>query len=341
MLKSFVGVGSLFWTCKLLMQGLIPRFHRPFFLFAPLERLLGLIGCLLLLIPDQLGNLLVFRKIRNKTGGCLKLPISGGGALPAHVDRFFAAVKIDIFEGYGLTETSPVIAVRTLDSRMPFTVGRPIPNVEVRICGEDGQPLANQHHKGIVYCRGDLVMKGYYKDPDKTAAVISKDGWFNTGDLGRLTVTGQLQLRGRAKDTIVLTGGENIEPEPIEALLIESPMIHQCMVYGQDKKRLSVMIVPDQDTLVEWAAAQKIPYTDMNELCNTDRVLDEYKRIVDSKVSTQNGFKSFEKIFCILLLPDSFKVGEEMTHSLKLKRNVIAEKYKNKIEIKCYTSFGD
>jgi long-chain acyl-CoA synthetase len=113
------------------------------------------------------------------------------------------------------------------------------------------------------------------------------------------------------------------------------------MVYGQDKKRLSVMIVPDQENLVAWAKANRIHYKDINDLCNSDKALDEFKRIVDSKISTHNGFKSFEKLFCILLLPDAFKVGEEMTHSLKLKRNVIADKFKNRMELKCYTRYGD
>jgi len=339
LLRVFVWIGSLFYASKNMVTGMKPRFRRLFILFRALEVLFGAVFMALLFVPDLLGSLLVFRKIHKKTGGCLKLPVSGGGALPGHVDRFFASVKIDIFEGYGLTETSPVIAVRTLDSRMPSTVGRPLPGVEVRICDDEGKPLANQHDKGIVFCRGQLVMSGYYKDEEKTRAVLSSDGWFNTGDLGRLTVTGELQLRGRAKDTIVLTGGENIEPEPIEAKLLENEMIHQCMVYGQDKKRLSVMIVPDQENLTAWAGANKIGFSDIGDLCSNDKVLDEYKRIVDSKISTHNGFKSFEKIFCVLLLAEAFKLGEEMTLSLKLKRNVIADKYKNQMELKCYTSY--
>jgi len=341
LLKFFVWIGTIFWHCKMLFLDGFPRFHKQFFLFNIFERLIGLTGCIILFIPDLIGDVLVFRKIRKVTGGRLFLPISGGGALLKHVDKFFSAVKIKIYEGYGLTETSPVIAVRTPKNYKPFTVGKPIPKVEVEIRDEEGRRLKNQHEKGIVWCRGDLVMPGYYKDPEKTSQVLTSDGWFNTGDLGRISLTGDLQLRGRAKDTIVLVGGENIEPEPIESKLKESPMIHQCMVYGQDMKRLSVLIVPDEEVLVEWAKSQKIEFNSIEELCNNEEVLKEYKRIVDSKISTHNGFKSFERIFTILLLPEAFKIGEEMTHSLKLKRNVIAEKYKNLIELKCYAEYGD
>jgi long-chain acyl-CoA synthetase len=338
--RFFFMVGVAFQSCRNVLVDRLPRFEIEFFLVTAVRWLFALAGFIVLFLFDRLGDLLVFSKIRTKTGGCLRIPVSGGGAMPPHIDRFFSIIKIDILEGYGLTETSPVIGVRVPKNKRMFTIGQPIPETEVSIRDEHGVPLSNQHQKGVVWVRGDLVMAGYYKDKKHTDEVMTKDGWFNTGDLGRMSYQGDLQLTGRAKDTIVLIGGENIEPEPIEAKLRENDMISQCMVVGQDKKMLSVIIVPESEKLEQWAHENGIKYHNMDELCSNSKIQVEYKRIVDSKISTRNGFKSFEKIFCLMLLPEPFKVGEELTHSLKMKRNFITEKYKNKIELSCYAQFG-
>lgn len=346
MFQFFVTIGKLYTECKNILQNKVPRFQKPFILFILIEKLLASLVLIILYLPNLLGDSLVFKKIRQRTGGRLKYAISGGGALPAQVDKFFASINMTILEGYGLTETSPVIAVRTPDNKMPFTIGKPVPEVETRICDEQGNTLANQHKKGLLFVRGELVMAGYYKDEERTQEVffpkgkISQSSWFNTGDLARFTITGELQLTGRAKDTIVLIGGENIEPVPIEEKLLENPMIEQVMVYGQDKKRLSAIIVPDEGALKAYAAKTKIKYKGMQDLCSKDEVIDEFKRIIDNKINTQNGFKSFEKIFCLVLTPNAFKVGEELTSSLKLRRNIIMEKYHDPVEKRCYLKFG-
>ena len=196
-----------------------------------------------------------FAAIRLRTGGRLRAAVSGGGALPPYVDEFFSAVGITLLEGYGLTETSPVLAARTFDRLVLGTVGLPIPGTEIRIVDEQGRDLP-QGQKGIVLARGGQVMVGYYKRPEETAKVLSPDGWFNTGDLGRFTIRGELSLTGRAKETIVLLGGENIEPSPIEDALKESPYLSQIMVVGQDKKHLGALIVPNFDAVRDWLAAQ-------------------------------------------------------------------------------------
>ena len=195
------------------------------------------------------------RRSALRTGGRLRAAVSGGGALPPYVDEFFAAVGITLLEGYGLTETSPVLAARTFDRLVLGTVGLPIPGTEIRIVDEQGRDLP-QGQKGIVLCRGGQVMLGYHKRPEETAKVLSPDGWFNTGDLGRFTIRGELSLTGRAKETIVLLGGENIEPAPIEDALKESPYLAQIMVVGQDKKHLGALIVPNFDAVRDWLAAQ-------------------------------------------------------------------------------------
>lgn len=346
MFLFFVGIGKIYTKDKNILQNKIPRFRKPFILFILIEKLFASLSLSLLYLPNKTGDSLVFKKIRQRTGGRLKYAISGGGALPAQVDKFFAAINMTILEGYGLTETSPVIAVRTPDNKMPFTIGKPVPEVEAQICDEQGNPLLNQHEKGLLFVRGDLVMPGYYKDEKRTQQVffpkgkITQSSWFNTGDLARFTISGELQLTGRAKDTIVLVGGENIEPAPIEEKLLENPMIEQVMVYGQDKKRLSAIIVPNEEKLKIYAEKYKIKYNTLKELCSNLVVIDEFKRIIDNKINTQNGFKSFEKVFCLVLTPNAFKVGEELTSSLKLRRNIIMEKYHDPIEKHCYLKFG-
>ena len=175
-------------------------------------------------------------------------------------------------------------------------------------------------------------MAGYYKDPEKTRSVITNDGWLNTGDLGRLTLKGELQLCGRAKDTIVLIGGENIEPQPIENKLLELSLIHQVIVVGQDKKVLGALIVPSEESLLEFADKNEISYSSMGDLCNNPFVLEEYKKRIKSKINEKNGFRDYERITFFRLIKDPFQPGIELTHSLKMKRDVIYNNYKNLIE---------
>ncbi|MFC1657611.1 AMP-dependent synthetase/ligase [Candidatus Moduliflexota bacterium] len=185
-----------------------------------------------------------FAAIRARTGGELRAAISGGGALPPYVDTFFDAVGIKLIEGYGLTETSPVIAARTFEGLVLGTVGPPVPETEVKIVNGEGDEVP-RGEMGIVKCRGPQVMEGYYKKPEETASAIDEEGWFDTGDLGKMTVRGELTLTGRAKETIVLMGGENVEPTPIEDSITECPFISQVMIVGQDRKALGALIVPD------------------------------------------------------------------------------------------------
>ncbi len=331
MFKTFIGIGKAYQLGVKLLINQDPRFKRRTLVKYILDKLAAFFIVVGLFLPDLIGDLLVFSKIRKKTGGKLVVPISGGGALPEYIDLFFAAIKVPLHEGYGLTETAPVVGVRNRSRRVFKTVGRPAPGVEVMIADDNWNRRQNQHRKGIIYIKGDLVMAGYYKEPEKTAAVL-KDGWFNTGDLGRLTMEGDLQITGRAKDTIVLIGGENIEPAPIEAKLEESPYIAQSMIVGQDQKTLGALIVPSKEHLEEYAAEHKIEYTSYEELCKDSKILDKISKIVKEKISVWHGFKPYEKITNFRILSEPFKVGDEITLSLKMKRNYIAKKYAKLIE---------
>ncbi|MEN6297077.1 MAG: AMP-binding protein, partial [Rectinema sp.] len=258
--------------------------------------------------------------------------ISGGGALPPTVDKFFDALGILILEGYGLTETAPVLGVRLKTHPVTGTVGPIHRGTEIRIVDEHGNVLpAGQ--KGVIQVRGPQVMLGYYKRPDLTTKILSDDGWLDTGDLGMLTIHGEIKIVGRVKDTIVLRGGENIEPVPIEQRLCESTYIQQAVVLGQDQKYLAALIVPQQETLIQWAEENEIPFNDYTSLLDQPEVKELIDSEINAFVSMKNGFKPFERIFRFALLPTPFESGRELSAKQELKRHAINELYKNQIRL--------
>ncbi|MCZ6602093.1 MAG: AMP-binding protein, partial [Planctomycetota bacterium] len=237
----------------------------------------------------------IFKKIRDGTGGSLRGIVSGGGALPDHVEDFFRAIGMVVLEGYGLTETSPVVAVRTLERRPPHTVGPPLPETEIRIVDEQGRSVPHGE-KGVVHVRGPQVMAGYHRDPEATERVIDGDGWFDTGDLGRLTIHGDLEITGRAKDTIVLLSGENIEPEPLEGKLKQSPLISQVMIVGQDKKYLGALIVPDLTGLSEGDELDGMDTGDLARSAKDPRLKEIIGKEIDQLINAKNGFRRIERV---------------------------------------------
>ena len=279
-----------------------------------------------LFIPSKVMDSLVFSKIREALGGELRGTISGGGALPSHVDEFFNVIGIPVYEGYGMTECAPIISVRTSEKLVQGSVGVAPPGTQIKILDEKGNEVPTGQ-MGIIHVKGPQVMKGYYKNPEATAKVL-KDGWLNTGDLGFFSFSGTLSVRGRVKDTIVLLGGENVEPVPIENLLLESPFIHQVIVVGQDQKSLGALIYPNLEKLAE-AGITVSPNEDLNR---NSRVVQHFAKIIKDTISTENGFKSFEKITDFRFLPKPMEVGDELTNLYKMKRNVIHEKYANLIK---------
>lgn len=298
--------------------------------------LLGSLKLMLFLPPYVALNAVVLEKLRLVVGGSFKGTVSGGGALQPHVDEFFNYIGIPVKEGYGLTETSPVAAVRTLDKLVIGTVGPLYPETQLRIVdlntGEILYPDAKRKGegrglKGEILIKGPQVMKGYYKNPEATERVL-KDGWFNTGDIGMYTYNDCLKIMGRSKDTIVLLNGENIEPIPIEAKLCESPLVDQCMVVGQDKKQLGALVVPSLEGLKEAG----FTFESIEELAESREVFKRLHEEAKRLISTENGFKKFEHIHGIRLLGKPFEVGDEMTNTFKIKRHVVDEKYHDLIE---------
>lgn len=285
----------------------------------------------LLLYPlKALGGVIVFKKIRAKLGTSFRGGISGGGALPPQIDEFFWAIGVNLVEGYGLTETAPVVSVRPFRAPVFGTIGRPLRDVEVRIVDEEGNVLP-KCQKGTVQVKGPTVMKGYYKREELTAKVIDKDGWFDTGDIGLITLGGELVLKGRIKDTIVLRGGENIEPLTIEMKLNNSRYIAQSMVVGQDQRFLGAIIVPSEEEIVGYAQEQQIPYEDYSGLLKTQ----EIRKLIDSEIQTaisaKNGFRLFEKISRFFMLDKPFVVGETLSAKQEIMRHKISELYAKEI----------
>jgi long-chain acyl-CoA synthetase len=323
----FVGIGKVHVHFENMLLDRLPK-------FAPRSRVIdiciAIIPYVLLWPLRALGNVLVFKKIKEKLGTRFVAGVSGGGALPPDVDRFFSAIGILILEGYGLTETAPVLAVRSRTKPVAGTVGPIHQGTEVRVVDEHGKVLS-PGQKGVIQVRGPQVMLGYYKRPDLTAKVLSKEGWLDTGDLGMLTINKEIKIVGRAKDTIVLRGGENVEPSPIEQRLSESQFIEQAVVLGQDQKYLAALIVPKQENLIAWAEENDIPFNDYASLLTQPEVKELIDSEINAYVSMKNGFKPFERIFRFTLLSASFEVGRELSAKQDLKRHAINEIYKSQI----------
>ena len=286
---------------------------------------------LVLISPvNLLGHLIVFAKIKKLFGGKFIAGISGGGSLSAHIGRFFNAVGIQVREGYGLTETAPVLSVCKHKKPVHGTVGPLLPGIEFKILDKEMNPV-NPGDKGLLYVKSGQVMKGYYKNDKETERVL-KNGWLNTGDLVIATLNREIKIVGRAKETIVFSGGENIEPVPIEDKCLESEYIDQIIVLGQDQKYLAALIVPNFELLEQKAAELEIPYMDKDDLLSSAEINELIENEIKNRITTANGFRHFEKIFKFKLLSEEFEVGKELTQTMKLRRSIINDKYKPEIK---------
>lgn len=285
----------------------------------------------LLLYPLKLlGNVLVFRKIKEMLGKNFRAGIAGGGAYPPNIDEFFWAIGVNIVEGYGLTETAPVVSVRPIAAPIFGNVGSPIRGVKVRIVDQDGYVLG-RCKQGVIQVKGGTVMKGYYKRPDLTAKVMTVDGWFDTGDIGLLTIHDEIVIRGRMKDTIVLRGGENIEPLPIEQKLEESRYIKAAVVVGQDERYLGALILVDEEEVKGYAAENGIQYDTYDNLLASEDIQKLYESEVNSLVNSKNGFKMFERVNKFVLIKKQFEVGVELSAKQEIMRFRLSQIYEKEI----------
>lgn len=272
----------------------------------------------------KLANKIIFSKWREALGGNAKAVASGAAALQPRLARVFLAAQIPVMEGYGLTETSPVIAVneQANDGTRIGTVGRPIRDVEVKIA-EDGEILV----------KGPNVMMGYYNNEAATKEVFTADGWFKTGDLGEMVEGQYLKITGRKKETFKTSGGKYIAPQLLENKMKESSFIEQIMVIGEGEKHPAAIIQPSFEYLEEWCKRKEISYTSASEIVKNGRV---HERIMKEVNFYNEGFAQYERIKKIILAPSVWGIDSgELTPTMKIKRRVVMENFKDQIE-DCY-----
>ncbi len=269
-------------------------------------------------VRRNLAAKLVFSKIVEKTGGRVHFFVSGGAPLSSDVAEFFYAVGITILEGYGLTETSPVLTCNTFDKMKFGSVGAPVPGVELKIAS-DGEILA----------KGPNVMKGYYKKDQETREAF-EGGWFHTGDIGHIDEEGFLVITDRKKDLIVTAGGKNVAPQPIENLLKTNPLIQSAVVVGAGRKFISALIVPDFERLEAYARTNGIPFASRKDLVEREEIVNFMLAEVNR---TTPHLASYERIKKVVLLDRDFAVDAELTPSLKVKRHIVEKTFKALIDL--------
>ncbi len=292
-----------------------------------IEKIKSLIFIVSCFPVHKLSSLFIWPNLKNQLcGDNLKFPINGGGALPEHVDLFFESLGIDVLVGYGLTETSPVLTCRRTWCNVRGSSGQPLPSTEIKIVGENNSILQYKEI-GKVFARGPQVMEGYLNDDSASIKVLSIDGWFDTGDLGFLIPNGSLIITGRSKDTIVLSSGENIEPNPLEVKILSSKFISQVQLVGQDKKNLSALIVPNID-LIE----SKFSETDLIRINNNKDIRKFYKVQINKLLKNRIGARLEEQIIdCLFVSPFTIE-NSLLTQTLKQKRKEIEKLYEIQIE---------
>jgi long-chain acyl-CoA synthetase len=272
-----------------------------------------------LAFQKRLADKLVFSKLQARTGGRVRLFASGGAPLSADIARFFYAAGLPVLEGYGLTETSPIISVNTFEHIRLGTVGKPLPGVEVRIAAD-----------GEILTRGPHVMKGYYNKPEATAEALDADGWFHTGDIGLIDPDGFLKITDRKKDIIVTAGGKNIAPQPIENRIKTNPFILNAVMLGDKRKFPIMLVVPNYDKVREWLAATGMPGGTDAELAARHGV---ERKIEDEVKALLKDLAQFEVPKKVLLLTEDFTIESgELTPTLKVKRRVVEQRYRDRID---------
>jgi long-chain acyl-CoA synthetase len=273
----------------------------------------------LLKLKFALADKLVFSKIKARTGGRLQLFISGGAPLAREIAEFFGAAGMLVCEGYGLSETSPVITCNYPGRVKPGTVGLPLEHVEVKIAAD-----------GEILTRGPHVMKGYFRKPEATAEAIEKDGWFHTGDIGFVDADGCLVITDRKKDIIVTSGGKNIAPQPIENRLKTSKFIAEAVMIGNKRNFAAALVVPGFEALEAWAKERGLAAPSREDLVRLPEVVRHYQGLVEQMTA---DLAQFEKIKKIALVAKEFtQESGELTPTLKVKRRVVEERYKAMID---------
>ncbi len=290
-----------------------------------------------------LADKLIYKKVREQIGAELKQTICGGGSLSPSLETFYEIIGIEVLVGYGLTETSAALTTRRPEHNLRGSAGIPIPGTEIWIVDPQTRKTLPQGEKGLVLARGPQIMQGYYHNPEATNKAIDPKGWFNTEDLGFLSAQQDLVLTGRQKNTIVLSNGENVEPEPIENACLRSDYIDQIVVVGQDQRSLGALIVPNWDNLEEWAENQglQLHKPDSEEITpqkqktinlDSQPIQDLFRQELDQEVRNRPGYSPHDRIVPFRLISEPFSQENGMlTQTLKIKRHIVMEHYSDLI----------
>lgn len=327
LVSTFFGWSQSYIKAKRLATGLELNNLNPSFI----EKLGAGIKAGLLAPLHSLGKVIVYKKVLEATGGRVKLAVSGGGSLAMHLEDFFEIIGFPIVVGYGLTETSPVTNVRRPWHNLRGSSGLPLPGTEIKIVDPETRASLPKGARGLVLLRGPQIMRGYYQNPEATKAAIDPQGWFNSGDLGMVTPAGDIVITGRAKDTIVLTNGENIEPLPIEDACLRSPYIAQILLVGQDQRSLGALIVPNQEALKLWITQQNLTLQLPEDLFSKP-IQDLFRQELNREVKNRPGYRADDRIGVFQLIAEPFSIENGMlTQTLKTRRPVITAHYQHLI----------
>jgi long-chain acyl-CoA synthetase len=325
-----VGVSTKFRRNRRILLGRMPLFGDESQLQLFFGKTLAFVKCCLL-APLYLLARKKLSMVQQRFGGRLRLAVSGGGTLAGFLEDWIDAVGIRIVNAYGMTECSPAIAGRGLACRTYGTLGPAVAFTDLRIVSEVGGVLP-AGEEGLIEVRGPQVFAGYDNNEDENVKAFTEDGFFGTGDLGRLTIKNELIITGRAKDIIVLANGENIDPTRIESAIASFPFIEDAILVGQDKKGLGALLVPNREELRDWVGST---FDNMRqegvELLTDNRILERIRKDMNRLLKPQNGFKPHEKLHGIVFLEKALTHGEELTNTLKKKRHVIENKYRQVI----------
>lgn len=326
MFKLLVSISARYKYQRRMLKRQLPEFSKVS-LFRRFRNHLNAFFMLLLLTPLNSFAQKKLLLVQEKFGGKLRLAISGGGSLPPYLDEWIDAIGIRIVNAYGMTECAPAIAGRSVNCDVFGTLGPPTKNTELRIVGEDGQQLS-AGQVGEIEVRGKQVFPGYYDNDQENNKAFTADGFFKTGDLGKLTLTGELVITGRSKEVIVLASGENIDPSRIESEITKLPFVSDAVLVGQDKKGLGALIVPDFDQLRQFISGKfESGEESTDQWIEDTQIINRVKAEINRLLHPKHGFKPFEKLQNIHFLDKEFKMGEELTNTLKKKRHVIETKY--------------
>ncbi|MFO8062526.1 MAG: AMP-binding protein [bacterium] len=283
-----------------------------------------------LFVPGSL-SYFAFSKVRNAVGGRIRGVFTGGGSMPPYLDLFFNALGITLINAYGMTEASPGITGRRFERNTLFTVGIPFDETEIMICSETGERLP-KGQTGIIWVKGPQVMKGYYNNPEETRKALTEDKWLITGDIGSITKNNELVITGRKKDTIVLLGGENVEPSPIEEKLEQDELISHAIIVGHNEKHLGALLVLEQENIRKLFEEWNEDFHSIEDAVNHSRVIENVRKNITRLVNESREFHPFERVKEFRILDKNFDIDKELTRTLKKKRDYILAQYRDIID---------